>query len=242
MYERPSTSLASARDIDRDPVSAVDLEVMLCQLRADRPELRMQAARAFCDIEEPRAVEALVELLNDGCPLARVSAAYALGRNTAPEVVEPLIATLEGDWNGYVRKGVVWALGNAKDRRALPALNQALRHDISAVRLWAASALGQIGGSEAVAPLTEGVQRDPVAAVRSNCAWALGQLLPTWDRANAADIASCDSRYSAAIAALIAVITDDPDDGVQDDARAALIKVKDPEGLAAIAAWEDERY
>lgn len=239
MYEDPSASLTSvanntAGDVSA-PAPAVNRDVMMRQLHADNPVLRMQAARAFCDIEEPRAVAALIELLDDACPLARVSAAYALGRNTSPDAIEPLMTALDRDWNGYVRKGVVWALGNAKDSRALAALGRALSGDISAVRLWAASALGQIGGAEAIAPLVQGLASDPVAAVRSNCAWALGQLLPISDLETGV-------QHSRALNALIAAMTDDGDEGVQDDARAALEKLNDPAGLAAIAEWEAERY
>ncbi len=67
------------------------------------------SARAFCDLEDQRATH-LIHLLNDGCPLVRVS--YLCYR-TQPQfsAVEPLIDQLSLDWNGYVRKGVVWALG-----------------------------------------------------------------------------------------------------------------------------------
>ncbi len=49
------------------------------------------------------------------------------------------------------------------------------------MRLWAASALAQMAevGYEAVVgaipPLIEALVQDSVAAVRSNCAWAIGQ-------------------------------------------------------------------
>ncbi|MEO1133760.1 MAG: HEAT repeat domain-containing protein [Cyanobacteria bacterium J06639_1] len=225
---------------DAVPTAAPDRDLMLRQLRDRDPATRMRAARAFCDIEDPRSIDALVDLLQDACPLARVSAAYALGRNTAPQVVDPLVRALDRDWNGYVRKGSVWALGNARDRRALPAVCQALRHDISAVRLWAASALGQIGGEEAIAPLIEGLQQDPVAAIRGNCAWALGQVLPELSVAHSEPSSAGDR--GKARTALIAALHEDADDGVRDDARAALEKWGEPVGLAAIAAWEDEQY
>ncbi|MEO0854522.1 MAG: HEAT repeat domain-containing protein, partial [Cyanobacteria bacterium J06648_11] len=227
--------------VDNFTARSLDRDLMLRQLRDCDPTLRMRAARAFCDITEPRAVEALVELLQDACPLTRVSAAYALGRNTSSRVVEPLVEALDRDWNGYVRKGAVWALGNAKDRRALSAVSQALRQDISAVRLWAASALGQIGSPAAIAPLAAGMRGDPVAAVRSNCAWALGQLLPTVSDGERAE-QSGESHYQDALAALIAAMTEDADEGVRDDARVALEKLGDPLGLAAIADWQDEHY
>ncbi|HEY9875866.1 MAG TPA: HEAT repeat domain-containing protein, partial [Candidatus Obscuribacterales bacterium] len=149
----------------------------------------------------------------------------------------PLISQLNRDWNGYVRKGVVWALGNCRDRRSLLPLTQALKKDISAVRLWAASSFAQMAelGYEAVVasipPLIEALVQDPVAAVRSNCAWSLGQLcreLPS------------NVVYATAVDALIQVLEEDPDMGVREDAKASLLKLGDPRGIQIIEALEME--
>lgn len=89
------------------------VESMLAMLGDTDKTQRMIAARYFCDHRDERAVPALIKLLqNDVCPLTRVSAAYALGRNASEVAVPTLIEVLKKDWNGYVRKGVVWALGN----------------------------------------------------------------------------------------------------------------------------------
>ena len=150
-----------------------DPEMMLTLLVSTDAPQKMLAARAFCELQEERAIPPLIELLKDICPLVRVSAAYALGRNTHVDAVSPLIQLLENDWNGYVRKGVAWALGNCRDRRALYPLIHALRTDISAVRLWSASSLAQIASLEygdvlaTLPPLIEGLRRDSMGAVRS---------------------------------------------------------------------------
>ncbi len=200
---------------------------------------RMLAARAFCEMEDERATPHLIRLLSDACPLVRVSAAYGIGRNPSPDAVEPLMTQLMRDWNGYVRKGVVWALGNCRDRRSLPPLAEALKTDISAVRLWAASALAQMAevGYEAVVgampPLIEALVQDPVAAVRSNCAWSIGQLcreLPS------------NVVYATAIDALIQAFAEDEDLGVREDAKAALLRVGDPRGLQLIETLEQEGW
>ena len=108
-----------------------DPEYMLVLLSSEDVLERMQAARAFCEIQDPRAVPKLIKLLEDTCTLVRVSAAYALGRNPdlnlaassefVPDfsIVEFLISKLNDEWNGYVRKGIVWTLGNYKDSKAL---------------------------------------------------------------------------------------------------------------------------
>lgn len=223
---------------DASPVRP-NSEAMLALLENPETQQRMLAARAFCELEDKRATPHLIRLLTDSCPLVRVSAAYAIGRNPSPEAVEPLISQLNRDWNGYVRKGVVWALGNCRDRRSLIPLAEALKTDISAVRLWAASALAQMVevGYEAVVgaipPLIEALVQDPVAAVRSNCAWSIGQLcreLPS------------NVVYATVIDALIQAFAEDEDLGVQEDAKAALLGVGDPRGLQLIETLEQEGW
>jgi len=223
--------------IDESEAQKPDPEVMLALLTAPETPQRMLAARAFCDLQDQRAIPDLIHLLRDVCPLVRVSAAYALGRNPSPTAVEPLIEQLNRDWNGYVRKGIVWALGNCRDRRALPSVIDALKTDISAVRLWAASALAQMAQLEyedivkAIPSLIIALRQDPVAAVRSNCAWSLGQLcreLPS------------NAVYAGAIDGLIEAFAEDEDMGVREDAKAALLRVGDPHGLQMIEMLELE--
>lgn len=215
----------------------VDPDEMLQLLQSPDVQQRMLAARVFCDLHDPRSSPLLTALLADPCPLIRVSAAYALGRNPSPASVEPLIQQLQSDWNGYVRKGIVWTLGNCSDRRTLAPLIHALKTDISAVRLWAASSLAQmatLGYEVAIAtvpPLIEGMKDDPIAAVRSNCGWSLGQIcreLPS------------NIIYATAIDALIERLVEDEDMGVREDARAALLKVGDSRALQLISDLEQE--
>lgn len=248
MYDDDEYSLLTLQDeidspldyldpIEENTPSLADPEPMLLLLSAPNAPQRMLAARAFCELQEERAIPHLIHLLTDTCPLVRVSAAYALGRNPSTDAVEPLIHLLDEDWNGYVRKGVVWALGNCNDRRALHPLIDALKTDISAVRLWAASSLAQIAKIEyedvitAIPRLIGSLRRDEVSAVRSNCAWAVGQLcreLPL------------NVVYATAIDALIEALVEDEDLGVKEDAKGALLKVGDPRGLQMIEELEFE--
>jgi len=242
MYDNDDLTVLSA-EIELDPLDQVDAievakpdpEAMLALLESSSNQQRMLAARAFCELEDARAIPHLIRLLTDPCPLVRVSAAYGLGRNPSATAVEPLIDQLQRDWNGYVRKGIVWALGNCRDRRALEPLVDAMRTDVSAVRLWAASALAQMPyiGYEAMVKaipcLIEALRRDPVAAVRSNCAWSIGQIcreLPS------------NIIYAAAIDALIESFAEDEELGVREDARSAVLKVGDPRGLQVIEEIE----
>ena len=221
---------------EREPPGP-DPEAMLPLLSHPEPKQRMLAARVFCDLEETRSIPQLIKLLTDDCALVRVSAAYALGRNTSPDAVESLIEQLKKDWNGYARKGIVWALGNSSDPRATQPLIHALKTDISAVRLWAASGLATVAKLTykdiiaAIPPLIQGLRRDSIAAVRSNCAWSLGKLcreLPS------------NVVYATAIDALLESYVEDEDLGVKEDAKAALLQVGDPRGLQMIEELELE--
>jgi HEAT repeat protein len=236
----PDTALESPLDrlapVDDPAAFKPDVEEMLALLSSPDVTQRMVAARAFCELQDPRSTPYLIQLLTDGCPLARVSAAYALGRNPSLDAVEPLIQQYHNDWNGYVRKGVVWALGNCRDRRSLEPLIEALHTDISAVRLWAASSLGQLVDGDAQTATTAipavaiALAQDPLPAVRSNCAWALGQLC---------QMISVNEVYRQAIGALIEALRD-RDLGVQEDAKSALLKLGDPSGLQAMEELEIE--
>jgi HEAT repeat protein len=212
---------------------------MLLLLHHPDRHQRMLGARAFCEIEDARAVPFLVGMLADPCPLVRVSTAYALGRNTSPMAVEPLIAQFHRDWNGYARKGIIWALGNTHDSRAVDTLCDALKNDISAVRLWAASALGQTPKIDyssmikAMPALIGAMRRDAIPAVRSNCAWAIGQIC--------AELPS-NVVYATAIDALIETFAEDEEFGVKEDARSAILSVGDSRGLQVIEEIEQDGY
>ncbi len=235
-------------DIASNPLSPLDLppeeeiplpdpDEMLVLLNSEVILERMQAARAFCELEDERAIPRLIELLQDECPLVRVSAAYALGRNKSDRAIVPLIDQLKQDWNGYVRKGIVWALGTCRATAGLHSLISALKYDITAVRLWAASALGQLGDLEAIEPLVNALTNDPISAVRGNCAWSLGKLIVQKRREF-----TQDETYHDAVDALIYAL-DDEDLSVQSDSRSALRKLGDPRGLKVLDRIEmDQGY
>ncbi|BAZ41305.1 PBS lyase HEAT-like repeat protein [Calothrix sp. NIES-4101] len=251
MYDEDDLSLLDAEAELESPLDKIepltnesevpkpDPDEMLALLVNPLPQQRMLAARAFCDIEDARAIPHLINLLTDTCPLVRVSAAYGIGRNPSADAVEPLVSRLNNDWNGYVRKGVVWALGNCRDKRSLLPLADALKTDIPAVRLWAATALAQMVDVSyesvvgAIPPLISALVQDSVAAVRSNCAWSIGQLcreLPS------------NVVYATAIDALIQTFAEDTDLGVREDAKAAILGVGDTRGLQMIETLEQEGW
>ncbi len=107
-------------------------------------------------IRDSRAVQALIDALKKN-PYweVRRRAAWALGEIQDQRAVDPLVDALTGDPNPDVRAFSAAALGKIGDKKALQALIQALNDlgqadDFSLVCSHAISALGDIGGHEAV--------------------------------------------------------------------------------------------
>ncbi|MEB3262806.1 MAG: HEAT repeat domain-containing protein [Synechococcus sp.] len=199
-------------------------------------EDRMQGLRIFCEHRDPRAIPLLLPLLEASCPIVRMSAVYALGRNPHPLAVEPLLALLSGDDNGYVRKAVAWSLGNYPEAPVLNPLIRSLQVDVAAVRLWAASSLAEAGSTgaakadPAAAQLLQSLRIDTEAAVRSNSAWALGRLYPEL----------VEPRQREVVQTLLHTMLEDGESGVRDEARIALEQLEQPEVLERLQTLVDE--
>jgi HEAT repeat protein len=197
---------------------------------------RMQGLRIFCEHRDPRVIPLLLPLLSAPCPIHRMSAVYALGRNPSPLAVEPLLSLLAGDHNGYVRKAVAWSLSSYPDAPVLNPLMRSLQVDIAAVRLWATSSLAEAGSTgaakadPAAAQLLLTLRIDSEPAVRSNSAWALGRLY--------ADLV--EPRQQEVVETLVHTMLDDGDTGVRDEARLALEQLESPEVLERLQTLVDE--
>ena len=216
-----------------DVAAECDLGLVLLQGGHDQ---RMQGLRIFCEHRDPRAIPLLLPLLEAACPILRMSAVYALGRNPHPLAVEPLLALLAADDNGYVRKAVAWSLGNYPDAPILNPLIRTLQVDVAAVRLWAASSLADAGATgaakadPAAAHLLQTLRIDSEAAVRSNSAWSLGRLYP--------DLV--EPRQQAVVEALLHTLLHDGDPTVRDEARLALEQLEQPDVLDRLQTLVDE--
>ena len=199
-------------------------------------EQRLQGLRIFCEHRDPRALPLLLPLLAVSCPIVRMSAVYALGRNPSPLAVEPLLALLASDDNGYVRKAVAWSLGNYPEAPVLNPLIRSLQVDIAAVRLWAASSLAEAGctgpakADPAAAQLLLSLRIDSEPAVRSNSAWSLGRLYN--------DLV--EPRQQVVVESLLAAMLHDGESGVRDEARLALEQLEQPEVLERLQTLVDE--
>ena len=150
-------------------------------LKGDR-EQRIQGIRIFCEYRDKRCFPLLLPLLEQPCPVERMSAVYALGRNPCPSGVEKLVSLLETDDNAYVRRATAWSLANYDNDIVLKPLINSLKNDVAAVRLWSSSSLAEIGNVSsknaqlAAEQLLISLKIDSEPVVRSNCIWSLCRL------------------------------------------------------------------
>ena len=234
----PLDDLDSQDPSASDVAAECDLGLQLLRVGADGSshDQRMQGLRIFCEHRDPRAQPLLLPLLEASCPILRMSAVYALGRNPSPLAVDPLLTLLGADDNGYVRKAVAWSLGNYPEAPVLNPLIRALQVDIAAVRLWAASSLADAGctgpakADPAAAQLLLSLRIDSEPAVRSNSAWALGRLY--------GDLV--EPRQQVVVEALLHTMVHDAESGVRDEARLALEQLEQPEVLERLQTLVDE--
>jgi len=174
-------------EIDEDSFSKGNLnknsecEEALKLLKGDR-EQRIQGLRVFCEYRDKRSFPLLLPLLDQPCPVERMSAVYALGRNPCPSAVQKLVNLLETDDNAYVRRATAWSLANYDNQIVLKPLINSLKNDVAAVRLWSSSSLAEIGAISshnaqlAAEQLLISLKIDNEPVVRSNCIWSLCRL------------------------------------------------------------------
>ena len=140
--------------------AAKDVEALINTLRYKKdPPAQGAAARALGQIGDPRAVDPLIEALENEYIAVRLGAAQALGEIGDARAVDPLIQALEvEDEYCGVQYEAAQALGKIGDARAIKPLIRALKDDDEIFRSWAAEALGEIGDARAVEPLTEALE------------------------------------------------------------------------------------
>ena len=140
-------------------------------------QVRFDAARLLGEIGDPRAVQPLIDALEDEEVMVRNEAARVLGEIGDPRAVDPLINALdrEEDYSIGVRWDVIEALGKLGDTRALEPLTALLRDKADDTRLHAARALGKIGDPSAVDPLITAL-KDKYGKVRRAATAALKKL------------------------------------------------------------------
>jgi len=143
------------RDRYNRPQTDQKLDENVRKLNGDDPEARLEAVRALGEINEPKAVDYLLQAANDPDTRIRIKAIDTLGNAHAKEATGLLIQQLFlRDTDLPTKQRILAALGKIGDPRAAGPILDILSRDIDpAVRGNAIFALGEIGDRAALAAL-----------------------------------------------------------------------------------------
>jgi len=127
----------------------------------DSFDLHRESIKALGAIKDKRAIEPLIELLQNDKIYLREEVVKALGQLGEEKVVNPLISVLQNETSSTLRCETIRALGLTKDKRAVKPLIEALQHESQKPRLDANTtiitevviALGKIKDERAITPL-----------------------------------------------------------------------------------------
>ncbi|MDF0594263.1 HEAT repeat domain-containing protein [Methanotrichaceae archaeon M04Ac] len=163
------------------PAAADEVDDLILGLKYGTVDTRLEAVKLLCTIEDPRAVDPLIEALNDTDPSVQAWAASALVRLGKTEYIDHAISVLRIHPSAFVISGdIAWSLkeslkesratvARARAARALGAslhpmavdpLIEALQDEDWGVRAEAAIALGEIGDAKAIDPLAKALLKD----------------------------------------------------------------------------------
>jgi HEAT repeat protein/beta-lactamase regulating signal transducer with metallopeptidase domain len=139
-------------------------------------DVRRAVAEALSQMQDPRAIAALVQALRtDTDPQVREMAAQALGHIDDESAVPGLLAAWREERVTAVRRQIIDALAGIGSASSASALMDALRDGDAEIRASAVNGLGAIE-YKAAAPQIIPLLRDANADVRHKAAWALGAL------------------------------------------------------------------
>ena len=130
------------------------VDALIRQLETGTHYERTLAARALGDHHDPRAIDALIRILEDqseDCAV-RMAAADALGRIGNPKAMEPLIRTIGEMCDRHLLQAVAKALGAFQGPRVTDALVKALGYEYYTAHA-AAESLKKLRDRRAVEPL-----------------------------------------------------------------------------------------
>jgi hypothetical protein len=141
---------------DKDAEADERFESLIQALRRKRlfgTQTKWDTAKELGEIGDARAIEPLVDALEDKHILVRVEAAKALGKIGDTRAVEPLIEVLQS-----LAGPASEALGRIGDPMAVEPLIEILRHPQPLIQVSAAEALGEIGDARALDPLAQVIE------------------------------------------------------------------------------------
>jgi len=200
--------------------STITFEAALRDLASGSPKARARAAQALGDITEPtekrRAVEALLQALDDDRPEVRMEACGSLGELREPSAIPLLVKRLD-DGAAPVRQNAAIALGTIGHPDGFEPLATALAEGPADLRFQAATSLAEIDAARSFDPIAKALDdKDP--QVVGAAALSLGAI--------------GDAR---ALPLLVAHL-EHGDASARFDVAYALAELKDPRGRGILAA------
>ena len=136
--------------------------------------VRSVVAEELGKISDSRAIQPLINALNDPSSIVRDEAARSLEKIGDLQALESFIKALD-DSNSVVRNRAARALGKISDSHAAPYLIKILEDQNSDMRSEAAEALGKIGNIKSVPSLLKAL-KDPSIIVQSKAVNALEEI------------------------------------------------------------------
>ncbi len=166
--------LADAAKEALTEIGAPAVEPLIALLKDENKFVWQDAAHALGTIGDARAVEPLTQMLDEvddyDAPAVIVALEHIGGAG-----LEPLLKALKHD-RLTVRQTTASALGRMGDKRAVPALIEAIDDPVLDARFDAIGALGQIGDERAVPRLIEALEDPAFAGSAGTIMGALSEL------------------------------------------------------------------
>jgi len=146
--------------------------------------LHRECIKALGEIRDKRAVEPLLEALQNKEISLREEAVKALGQMGDSTVVKPLISVLQNENSSTLRVQTIRALGSTKDKRAVEPLIETLQREMqkarseanTAIIIEVAGALGKIKDNRAFEALITVIEERADYGLIEKSAWALSEL------------------------------------------------------------------
>lgn len=148
-------------------------KLLLTHTTGSAAEVRASAIEALARLEVRAAVESVQKLLADSDARVRSAAAFAAGKLAVRPAADALLR-LARDANADVRRSALEALRQLREERVLPLAVAALGDPETG--LQALECVGQLGGLEQLAAVTELARRQPSTEMLA----AVGTVLTNW--------------------------------------------------------------
>jgi HEAT repeat protein len=118
---------------------------LIQQLKSQNAFERLRAIRTLVELHDPEAVEPLIRFLQDRNADHRINAIIILRQLKDSRAVLPLMQLLKEDSDLQVRRESAKALGDLRDRRAVPLFAELLAEHDSEIQVAAEVALEKLG-------------------------------------------------------------------------------------------------